>query len=128
MVHLKDHPTTEDYSHLQKVVLCLLCVFNRKRAWETSRIRPADYRNCKMGMSGNIDEYGLSSFEKHLLKTHTRIETLGKHGRHVPIILTKLMQDGLDCPLEYRVSYVQESNPYLFALDTRYSRQLYQGK
>ena len=26
------------------------------------------------------------------------------------------MQDGLDCLLEYRASYVQESNPYLFAL------------
>ena len=68
MVLLKDHPTTEDYSHLQKVVLCLLCVFNPKLAWEISRICAADYKNCKMGMSGNIDDYGLYSFKKHLLK------------------------------------------------------------
>ena len=64
IVHLKAHPTTEDYSNLEKVVLCLLCVFNRKRKRETSRIPAADYRNCKMGMSGNIDEYDLPSFEK----------------------------------------------------------------
>ena len=58
IVHLKAHSTTGDYSHLQKVVLCLLCLFNRKRKGETSRICAADYRNCKMGMFGNIDEYG----------------------------------------------------------------------
>ena len=52
---------TEDYSSLEKVILCLLCVFNCKRG---DIIFINVVRNCKMGMSGNIDEYGLPSFEK----------------------------------------------------------------
>ena len=62
-------PMKDDYIHVQKTVLCLVVVFNQKRAGEATKIKLLDY-------------------------THHRLEIPGKWGRHVPIILTNAMRKG----------------------------------
>lgn len=116
---LTKDPKKEDYVHLQKVVLCLIVVFNRKRAGEASRITTENYqKGFRANTIQNSAEYGLTAFEKELIKTHQRIEIHGKWGRHVPIILTKLMGEGLQTLLKFRSDFIDESNPYIFALQS----------
>lgn len=117
MKYLSNEPSSQDYAHLQRVVLCLIIVFNRKRAGEASRITIDNY---KQGFGTNTiknsNEFGLTKFEMELIQTYKRIEIRGKRGRHVPIILTELMTQGLETLLKLRSIFVMESNPYIFAL------------
>ena len=79
----------ENYDYLQEALLCLIVVFNRKQAGEASKIRvDQNMYGCKVGTVNNADEFGLSMFQRHLMKTHHWSVNASNHGRHVPVILT----------------------------------------
>ena len=81
------------YAELVQLTLAQVILFNRKRSGEAERMRLADYQTA---ISANVEpstevEASLSKFEVHLCKTHMRIETKGKGGRRVPVLLTQDM-------------------------------------
>ena len=117
--HLEECPTEPDYVFLQKNALCLMVMFNRKRAGEASRMTFDDYQNGKISeavLSANSHEYQLTSFEKELLKTHKRIEITGKNGKHVPVILTPLMFQSLEMLVKFSSNFAMKENPYIFGM------------
>lgn len=116
--NLNKQPSQEDYAFLQKKLLCLLVIFNRKRAGEASKMTLDDYQrgisSADAALAHNLNEYQLTNFEKELLKRYKRIEITGKRGRHVPLILTPLMSEGLETLATLRKSFLSAENPYFF--------------
>lgn len=79
---------------------------------EAERMTVKGFHDSKRG--GHVDPVvkdTLSEFEKHLCKTHLRVEILGKKGRKVPVLLTKAMQTNIELLLKKRSS----DSEYLFA-------------
>ena len=64
---------------------------------------------------GDID-WALSEMEKQLCRHFSRIETRGKRGRKVPILLTPKMVGSLELLVNTREKCgIQKSNPFFFA-------------
>ena len=54
---------------------------------------------CKVETVNNADEFWVSRFEPHLIKTHYKMVIPDKHGRNVPVILNDFIQEALQCLL-----------------------------
>ena len=65
----------KDYEQLQKCLLCLIVMFNRKRAGEASKITLNDYLLAKSesNLTENAKEFELSKFEHALVENLTRV-------------------------------------------------------
>ncbi|KAH3710886.1 hypothetical protein DPMN_070382 [Dreissena polymorpha] len=107
----------EIYSSLCKVSLAEVILFNRKRSGEAERLKTEDF--VKGSVNDVVDEdisHTLSKFERHLCKSHFRIETRGKslkRGRRVSILLTKEMKENLNTLLRLQ-SKLQIESKYVF--------------
>lgn len=109
---IKKNWTEESYAEFAKICLAQVILFNRKRSGEAERMTVKGVHDSKRG--GHVDPVvkdSLSEFEKHLCKTHLRVEILGKKGRKVPVLLTKAMQTNIELLLKKRSS----DSEYLFA-------------
>lgn len=109
---IKKNWTEESYAEFAKICLAQVILFNRKRSGEAERMTVKGVHDSKRG--GHVDPVvkdTLSEFEKHLCKTHLRVEILGKKGRKVPVLLTKAMQTNIELLLKKRSS----DSEYLFA-------------
>jgi len=102
------------YMAMTQVVLAKVILFNRKRQGEVSRVTVDDYK--KKGKAQNSDaELSLTDFERSLLKVFNRLEIRGKKGRTVPLLLTEEVTSWIDALVAARVTFVSDSNSYLFA-------------
>ncbi|KAH3710770.1 hypothetical protein DPMN_070265 [Dreissena polymorpha] len=107
----------EIYSSLCKVSLAEVILFNRKRSGEAERLKTEDF--VKGSVNDVVDKdisQTLSKFERHLCKSHFRIETWGKslkRGRRVSILLTKEMKENLNTLLRLQ-SKLQIESKYVF--------------
>jgi hypothetical protein len=96
----------EAYGQLIETCLSQIILFNRRRSGEAQWVKQSEVedalKNAHCGGDDPDMEKSLSAFEKRLFKTHVRIETKGKKGRKVPILLTADMKDTLEHLLKYR--------------------------
>ena len=103
------------YSELAQVCLSQVSLFNRRRSGEAQRLKVSEI-NCALkedARGRDEDEQilnSLSKFEKLLYRTHFRIETTGKRGRRVPILLTEEMKKNMDVLLHHRNAAGVESD------------------
>lgn len=99
----------------QKITLCEVSLFNRKRGGKVQRITVAGYLKGKTSTALDKDILSsLTDYDIYLCKSHTRIEIRGKFGRTVPIILTRLMIIKLDKLIELREKE-HITNKYVFS-------------
>lgn len=107
----------DTWQELNEVTLAQVVLFNRRRAGETQRIEISQYEEAlcnKTEMQSDVAS-GLSSFEKKLALTLTRLEIRGKRGRKVPVLLTMKHKERIDCLLKHRhLMGVNPENTFLF--------------
>ncbi|XP_053400253.1 uncharacterized protein LOC123523522 [Mercenaria mercenaria] len=123
----------EHFSRLACLCLTQIIVFNRKRSGEVERLKKVSVSNA-MKQPSLVDEdvkKCLSRFEQKLCENHCRIETRGKKGRRVAILLTRKMKQNLGilmamhAELELDTEYIfQKPNTSFPIRGTRALRQL----
>ncbi|XP_014673983.1 PREDICTED: uncharacterized protein LOC106814198 [Priapulus caudatus] len=96
---------TDSYARLAKLCLTQLILFNRRRSGEAQRVQLSEL-NKALKTEHELEEEDmckvLSKFEMHLLKSHLKIETKGKRGRKVPILLPDTLASRIRCLVEHR--------------------------
>lgn len=122
--HLKEEITTQmstlnesvswaTYHNLQKAVLSLIILFNRKRSGEVSRMKLSELESAS---KHDHEDLGLSDFEKALAQSLKRLEIRGKRGRNVAVLLTELMNDALGALTRSRQKVgIPSTNRHVFA-------------
>lgn len=109
-----DNENCVAYQQLQKLILAMIILFNRRRCGEVSKMKLEDYHSSHAGHQFN--DFGLSEFEKELAKRLKRLEITGKRGRTVPVLLTKQISNALDLIVECRKNTtISKENSYIFA-------------
>jgi hypothetical protein len=86
---LRKNCQVEDYRRFAEICLAQIILFNRKRSGEAERLKLENFQSCVIDTE--VDEDILSSLtplEKEIIKSHKRVEILGKRGSKVPVILT----------------------------------------
>ena len=104
----------DDYRRFAEICLAQIILFNRKRSGEAERIKLEDLKN--LVIDTEVDEELLDSLtplEKEIIKSHKRIEIMGKRGSKVPVILTDDMMENLNCLVKIRQEMGITSN-FLF--------------
>ncbi|XP_014680178.1 PREDICTED: uncharacterized protein LOC106820147, partial [Priapulus caudatus] len=93
------------YTSLAKGTLTQLILFNRRRAGETERVKVEELDKALKSQHELGEEdmaKVLTKFEMHLVHTHIRIETRGKRGRKVPILIPRHIVENVKCLREKR--------------------------
>lgn len=105
-----------NYQHLQKPLLTLIILFNRRRSGELSRMKLDDYYGLGRQAVSLKEDVGLSTMEQALAKSLRRIEITGKRGRIVPVLLTEFLSHSLDILVNCRQRVgVSSENKHVFA-------------
>lgn len=120
-----DHDSNEQYTQLTKLCLAKVILFNRRRAGEAQHLQVSSY--LKASVNATIDKdvrKSLSKFEQKLCDNHLRVETRGKKGRKVAILLTNEMKHQLDIIISLREE-LGITSIYIFA--ARHSIKPYRG-
>lgn len=123
LVAMNNSPCMGLWKDLAEVLLSQVILFNRRRAGEVERLQTT---SCKHLLDGenfpsqsSLDAElleSLSPFEQKLIEKMTRIETRGKRGRSVAIILSPSMTKSLKTLLETRSSVgIPTLNTHVFA-------------
>ena len=115
--------TSKDYKVLVESVLASIVIHNRKRAADIQQISVEKWEKQMKRSSEEVvnDEFtqSLTECEKHLLQSYVRIESDGKWGRIVPILIQKEpMMKYLEMILMIRKTKPQwfvKDNIYFFA-------------
>jgi hypothetical protein len=106
----------QDYISLQKSLLALIILFNRRRSGEASRMAVSDYEKSLQCASMNDNDIELSPMEKMIAKRLHRVEIIGKKGRKVPILLTEKMYKAIRLIIQNRAAVgIHQANAYVFA-------------
>jgi hypothetical protein len=106
----------QDYIRLQKSLLALIILFNRRRSGEASRMAVSDYEKSLQCTSLNDNDIELSHMEKMIAKSLHRVEIIGKKGRKVPILLTAKMYKAIRLIVQNRAAVgLHADNGYVFA-------------
>ncbi|XP_064621670.1 uncharacterized protein LOC135484280 [Lineus longissimus] len=118
-IQSKENCNVEVWSELCKTTLAQIIMFNRRRSGEASKLTLATYCQAKGAAasigSSDVNE-ALSPLEKKLSASFLRIETRGKKGRGVPILLTENMKRQIELLISKRKDVgVAAENPYVFA-------------
>jgi integrase len=111
---LRKNCQVEDYRRFAEICLAQIILFNRKRSGEAERMKLEDFQSCVIDTE--VDEDILSSLtplEKEIIKSHKRVEILGKRGSKVPVILTDDMIRNLKFLMKIRQEMSITSN-FLF--------------
>ena len=91
-------------------------MFNRRRGGEAERVLLSVYKDSEVQKANEDVEKCLSNVECTLCKEFRILYTEGKHGRKVPILLTKHAQEQLRLLVDTRDTVgVSRSKEYLFA-------------
>ena len=110
--------TKERWFRHCKVTLAQVTLFNRRRGGEVQRLKVNSFRDQTQGTAATDDDVlqSLSTFEKHLCNSLTRVVTRGKRGRKVPILLTASLKEGVDLLVNTREEAgINPQNEYVFA-------------
>ena len=114
--HLTAEPTAQHWSSLAKVLLAEVILFNRRREGEVSCMPLIAFTSRDTSDPNQDIDWALSEVEKKLCRHFSRIETRGKRGRKVPILLTPKMLSGLELLVQQRNKCgVPKDNTYMFA-------------
>jgi hypothetical protein len=111
--------TPQVWSSLCSFLFVRLVVFNRKRVGEIANFRLEEWKERQLpGELRNDMKAALTKTEQFFCKTMTRVETVGKRLRAVPMLFTEEMVEALEVLIEYResVGLIPASNVYVFAL------------
>jgi len=107
------------FRDLGSSVLSQLLLFNRRRQGEVSKLKIETYvQNCIKKYLCQDAIQSLSSLEKNLLSSFTRIEVPGKRDRIVPILITSEQKIALDMLVNTQLrssAGIAQNNPYVFA-------------
>ncbi|PJE78088.1 hypothetical protein CI610_02980 [invertebrate metagenome] len=104
----------DDYRRFAEICLAQIILFNRKRSGEAERIHIKDFQGLLIDTQVDEDIYSsLTQLEKEIIKSHKRIEIVGKRGSKVPVILTDDMIQNLNCLLKIREG-MSISSDFLF--------------
>ncbi|XP_052806669.1 uncharacterized protein LOC128235921 [Mya arenaria] len=97
---------------LSKLCLADIILFNRKRSGEAQRLTSDAYTKATSADTPvDEDVKGcLTKFEQSLCENHMRIETRGKKGRKVAVLLTNDMKENID----YMLSLKNENTEFIF--------------
>lgn len=102
----KNLDQSSSYKLLAQVCLTQIILFNRRRSGESQRIKVQEVEAAlKPGQVKTAESEvvkSLSAFERQLSRTHIRVETKGKRGRKVPVLLTEDMKENVILLLENR--------------------------
>ena len=117
------------YSQLQKALLALIILFNRRRSGEVSRMKLDEYNKNTDGTQTISDQdLNLSQLEKKCASTFSRFELTGKRGRTVPVLLTAQMKEAADMLLSCRQFMgISPENPHFFAVTMMGSNSYIRG-
>ena len=113
---LTAEPNALNWSSLARVSLAQVIIFNRRREGEVSSMPLTAYLSRDTSDPHEDVDWALTEVEKHLCRHFSRIETRGKKGRKVPILLTPKMLSALELLVEKREECgVLKDNEYMFA-------------
>lgn len=113
------HATPQAWSSLCSFLFVRLVVFNRKRVGEIANFRLDEWEKRQIPGKLNSDMMAaLTVTEQFFCKSMTRVETVGKRVRAVPMLFTEEMVTALEVLIKYRhsVGRIPASNEYVFAL------------
>ncbi|XP_070571325.1 uncharacterized protein [Ptychodera flava] len=105
----------EVWGNLCQITLTSVIIFNRRRSGEVSKLLVETFTNRDVSPPNAHVLASLSSTEKELLKYFTRIETRGKRGGKVPILLSPMTCDVMELLVTKREIVGLDDNPYFFA-------------
>ena len=108
--------TENDWIFLAKLTMSKLINFNKRRSGEVGKMKLINYTDRPKWNIHKEDEIysSLTTFEKKLAQGLDLIKIKGKHGRHVPLIITEDVSKALSILSKNR-SHIKEENPYFFA-------------
>ena len=102
------------------MVTCTLAgiiLLNRRRSGEVAKVKVVYFSKSVDDVVQDEVKKSLTPFEQELCKTLKRIEIRGKHGRKVPMLLTKQLSESIDIILKTRETVgILEDNKYVFAV------------
>ena len=127
---LKQTPSCKSsYSQLQKALLALIILFNRRRSGEVSRMKLNEYnKNTDGTRTISEQDLNLSQIERKCASTFSRFELTGKRGRTVPVLLTAQMKEAADMLQTCRhLVGISPENPHFFAVLVAGSKGYIQG-
>lgn len=102
---LKLNQCTKNYAELAKLVLAQVIIFNRRREGEVSRMELATFiRKDKSQLNQDVATC-LTPLENKMCDFFTRVETRGKRGRGVPVLLKPSMVSAMELLAESRGMY-----------------------
>ena len=106
---------------LSEAVLMEVVTFNKRRGGEAARLEVKVYKEAvERWKNINFNSelfYSLPEDQKRAARNHFRCQTIGKKGRHVPILMTLRMKCKVDLLVEYRKKIGQtDQNKYVFGI------------
>ena len=113
-----DGSDVKAWRNLCTATLSSILLLNRRRSGEVAKVRVVSLIDARKqdNVSDEIKK-SLSAFEVELCKSLTRVEIRGKHGRKVPILLTKSLTQAIDLLSKTRETVgVMDKNKYFFAV------------
>lgn len=112
---LRISPTPENYAALAKVTLALAITFNRRRAWEVSRMLLTAFRSRNKSVLHDDVAICLTPFERKMCEYFARVDIRGKRGRMVPVLLKPSMVTAMELLAEMCESCsVPNDNLFMF--------------
>ena len=103
------------WSNLAQLMLAQLILFNRRRVGEVSKMTMENWNAVNCPSNDDVAQH-LSSVERQLCRSLSRIQVIGKRGNHVPVLLTAASKSALTVLVSKRTDGdVPASNPYVFA-------------
>ena len=117
----KKAPGKNTGRRLSEALLAEIICFNKRRGGEAARVPIKVYEDAVKKWK-NIDYNSelfcsLLSDQKEAAKGHFQMLTIGKKGRHVPILLTLSMKHKVDLLIQYRKEIGHmDSNKYIFGI------------
>lgn len=114
---LKNTFSEKTYLELQKVTLCSLQVYNRRRPGDVERILLEDYTTMKQLNTEDTKNFHLSPGLIDLSREFSLLYTRGKLNRDIKLLVTPDVRVCIDVLLESRhMMNISPRNKYLFGL------------
>ncbi|XP_028418000.1 uncharacterized protein LOC114542728 [Dendronephthya gigantea] len=127
---LEELPIAKNWTSLAKLLLARIVMLNKRRGGEASKLLLKSYDEIPEWTKCATSEIlsSLSPLEKRLSERLNMVETRGKRGRKVPIILTPEITKGIELLNSLRSKVgVNKENRYVFARVNRDSLEPLRG-
>jgi len=115
---------------LAKFLLVRITIFNRKRSSEVASLELGEYsqRIERGGVNDDVSA-ALTPTERFMVRNMTRLETVGKRFRPVPVLLTRDMVTAVNMLIATRenIGQVSHKNKYVFAMPLGCGTSFIQG-